>query len=49
MSWDAARKRIYIPSGEDFIFVYQQLTPIITSASPKFLPPLARAYVFMGK
>lgn len=27
MSYDATRKRIYIPSGEGFIFVYQQIDP----------------------
>lgn len=27
MAYDATRKRIYIPSGEGFIFVYQQIDP----------------------
>jgi DNA-binding beta-propeller fold protein YncE len=27
MSYDATRKRIYVPSGEGFIFVYQQVDP----------------------
>ena len=27
MSYDATRKRIYVPSGEGFIFVYQQIDP----------------------
>ncbi len=27
MAFDAARKRIYVPSGEGFIFVYQQVDP----------------------
>ena len=25
MAYDATRKRIYVPSGEGFIFVYQQI------------------------
>jgi DNA-binding beta-propeller fold protein YncE len=27
MAYDATRKRIYVPSGEGFIFVYQQIDP----------------------
>ncbi len=54
--WDSARKRVYVPGGDGYLGVFQQVTPDLYAARPRIpsalgaksgivVPPLDRLYL----